>query len=100
MRSNTGKWTPPLSPAEPSRHQLTFRRRFQQHITRERPFGIGIRDCGGAKALDDTRTSASSKGVCSCPLTDPHTQIAAGLEQLVILTRVTFDYRAGVPDQP
>jgi len=27
------------------------------------------------------------------PVADPHTQIAAGLEQLIILTRVTFRYR-------
>ena len=32
-------------------------------------------------------------GVRSCPVGDPHTQIAAGLEQLVILPRVTFVYR-------
>jgi hypothetical protein len=35
-------------------------------------------------------------GVRSCSLMDPHTQIAVGLEQLVILTRATFDYRAVV----
>jgi hypothetical protein len=29
-------------------------------------------------------------GVCPCSVRDPHTQIAAGLEQLVILTRVTL----------
>jgi len=32
-------------------------------------------------------------GVRSCPVGDPHTQIAVGLEQFVILTRVTFGYR-------
>ena len=34
--------------------------RFQQHITRERPSGLEVRDFVGAKTLDDTRTSASA----------------------------------------
>ena len=33
-------------------------------------------------------------------LTDPRTQIATGLMQLVILTRVTFDFRAARADRP
>ena len=32
-------------------------------------------------------------GVRSCPVGAPHTQVAVGLEQFVILTRVTFGYR-------
>jgi hypothetical protein len=36
---------------------------------------------------------SAAMGMCSCPEEDRHTQIAAGLEQLVILTRVTFRYR-------
>ena len=33
------------------------------------------------------------KGDAECPARDPHTQIAVGLEQLVILTRATFRLR-------
>jgi hypothetical protein len=32
-------------------------------------------------------------GLTEVSQADPHTQIAAGLEQLVILTRVTFGFR-------
>ena len=34
-----------------------------------------------------------SRHFWAIPITDPHTQIAAGLEQLVILSLVTFRFR-------
>src|ERR1035437_1679507 len=45
-----------------------------------------------------------SSALWTVPLTDPHTQIAAGLEQLVILTRVTlgdlYSRKSMVSDPP
>jgi hypothetical protein len=50
---------------------------------------------GAVFTLQRHRTSATAMGVRSCPVSHSHTQIAAGLEQLVILTRVTFSCRDG-----
>jgi len=59
---------------------------------------LGLTQVSGSPDINAVRlpvrqTPATFGQAQRSPVDDPHTQIAAGLEQLVILTRVTFPLR-------